>query len=387
MHVIFKAGLGVVGFGAVAFAATRMHLFSEHQSPPAPSLLAPVVAAVVKQHDVPIILNGLGTVQALKTATIRSQVTGVLERVDFTEGQFVKRGDVLAQIDPRIYQARLEQAQAQLGRDQAQLTNIKTNLARNELLVQRGFATEQLVTDQQAQVTELEGTVKADQAAIDYAKLELAYATLTAPFDGVTGILLIDIGNVIHPTNPNGIVVLTQVQPISVVFTLPADDIPPVQAALARGPVQAVVYDQSGAKKLDAGALLLINNQAEPMSGTVQLKANFPNVQRQLWPGTFVNVQVTTAIVKNALTIPTDALQQNDKGQFVFVIGADDKVSVRPVKVGQRVRGVALISEGLNAGESVVVQGQYRLSPGSAVIASAPSDVPNTSTATAGMLP
>lgn len=387
MHVIFKAGLGVVGFGAVAFAATRMHLFSEHQSPPAPSLLAPVVAAVVKQHDVPIILNGLGTVQALKTATIRSQVTGVLERVDFTEGQFVKRGDVLAQIDPRIYQARLEQAQAQLGRDQAQLTNIKTNLARNELLVQRGFATEQLVTDQQAQVTELEGTVKADQAAIDYAKLELAYATLTAPFDGVTGILLIDIGNVIHPTNPNGIVVLTQVQPISVVFTLPADDIPPVQAALARGPVQAVVYDQSGAKKLDAGALLLINNQAEPMSGTVQLKANFPNVQRQLWPGTFVNVQVTTAIVKNALTIPTDALQQNDKGQFVFVIGADDKVSVRPVKVGQRVRGVALISEGLNAGELVVVQGQYRLSPGSAVIASAPSDVPNTSTATAGMLP
>ena len=181
--------------------------------------------------------------------------------------------------------------------------------------------------------------------------------------------------------------VLTQVQPISVVFTLPTKDIQAIQAALTHGPVQAIVFDQAGTRKLDTGTLLLIDNEAQPKSGTVRLKANFPNVHRQLWPGAFVNAEITTSVIRAALTVPTDAVQQNDTGPFVFVVGADEKVSIRPVTVGQRVRGVALISDGLKAGETVVVQGQYHLVPGTAVVASSPDQVAGNTTASAGMLP
>jgi multidrug efflux system membrane fusion protein len=229
--------------------------------------------------------------------------------------------------------------------------------------------------------------MRSDQGLIDGAKTQLDYTTLRAPFDGVTGLRLIDIGNVVHPTDTTGIVVVTQVQPISVVFTLPAADIAQVQATIARGPLQAIVYDQAGVKQLDVGTLLLISNQADPLSGTVQLKANFPNKQNQLWPGTFVNVSLTTSVVKEALTVPTDALQQNDSGQFVYVVGADNKVSIRAVEVAQRLHAVALISKGLSAGETVVVQGQYRLTPGALVAAAPASQVPDTSTGSAGMLP
>ncbi|TGD99873.1 efflux RND transporter periplasmic adaptor subunit [Methylobacterium nonmethylotrophicum] len=357
------------------------------EKPAAPPPPVPVVTATVKQEDVPIILKGIGTVQALNRAAIRSQVTGYLESVAFTEGQSVRRGDVLARIDPRIYQARLGTAQAQLGRDQALLTNRQTNLQRNEPLLQRGYATEQSVTGEKAQIAQSENAVRGDQAAIDYAKTELDFATLRAPFDGVTGIRLIDIGNVVQPSDPGGVVVLTQVQPISVIFTLPTDEIPQVQAALGRGPVPTAVYDQAGTRKLDTGSLLLIDNEAQPKSGTVRLKANFPNAERQLWPGAFANVEITTSIVKGALTVPTDAVQQNDKGPFVFVVGDDHAAAIRPVQVGQRVRGVALISEGLKAGEMVVVQGQYNLVPGTAVVAAGPDQVPDTTTASAGMLP
>jgi multidrug efflux system membrane fusion protein len=363
-------------------------------SPPPPSTAGaaapapvPAVTARVRKQDVPITLTGVGTVNALNLATIRSQVTGYLQGADFKEGQFVKRGDVLVRIDPRIYQARLEQAQAQLAKDQALLANQKTNLARNEPLLQKGFATDQQVVSERAMIAQTESAVKGDQAAIDYARTELDFATLRAPFDGVTGIRRVDIGNIVNPTDPGGIVVLTQVQPIGVLFTLPTRDIAAVQAALTRGPVAATAYDQSGDRKLDAGALLLINNQADPKSGTVQLKAIFPNAQRQLWAGSFVNVEVTTSVETGALTVPTNALQVNDKGQFVYVVGADHAVSVRPVRVRQRTRGVALVAEGLRDGETVVVQGQYRLKPGTHITPATPDQVPDTSTASAGMLP
>jgi membrane fusion protein, multidrug efflux system len=362
-------------------------------SPPPPSTASaapapvPAVTAQVRKQDVPITLTGVGTVNALNVATIRSQVTGYLQSADFKEGQFVKRGDVLARIDPRIYQARLEQAQAQLARDQALLANQKINLARNEPLLQKGFATDQQVVSERAQIAQSESAVKGDQAAIDYAQTELDFATLRAPFDGVTGIRRVDIGNIINPTDPGGIVVLTQVQPISVLFTLPTRDIAAVQAALTRGPVAAIAYDQSGDRKLDTGTLLLINNQADPKSGTVQLKAIFPNAERQLWAGSFVNAEVTTSVETGALTVPTNALQVSDKGQFVYVVGGHDTVSVRPVKVRQRTRGVALVAEGLRDGETVVVQGQYRLKPGMRIAPASPDQVSDTSTASAGMLP
>jgi len=346
-----------------------------------------VVTAQVQQHDEPIVLSGLGTVEALNMASIQSQVTGVLEEVDFTEGQTVKRGDILAKIDPRLYQAALAQAQGQLAKDTALHAQAQSDLARYQALGREDSIAVQQVADQKFLVAQDAAAMETDQGVINSDETQLDYTILRAPFDGVTGLLQIQIGNLIQPSNTTGIVVLTQVQPISAVFTLPNTTIGAVQEAMARGPVKATVYDQSGAKELDVGTLLAINNQAASTSGTVQLKAIFPNDQRQLWPGTFVNVDLTTSVVKNALTIPTDALQQNNNGQFVYVVGADKRVSVQPVEVTQRLHAVALIAKGLQAGETVVVEGQYRLTPGTLVVATAPSNVLNPSTASSGMLP
>jgi len=387
MRLILKCAAGLVMALVVAAGWT---LYRRHEAPRPPTAAAapiPVVTALVTQQSVPIILTGVGTVRALNTATIRSQVAGTLLTVNFIEGQAVKRGDVLAQVDPRLYQARFDQAQAQLTRDQAQLVNTQTNLGRNVPLLKGGFATDQQVTDLRAAVSELESTIAADQANLEAARTELDYATQRAPFDGVTGIRLIDIGNLIQPAEQKGIVVLTQVQPISVVFTLPASEIPQVQAALSRGPVAVTAYDQSGQNKLDEGTLLLVDNQAEPQSGTVQLKANFPNLRRQLWPGTFVNVETTVSTITDALTVPTNALQQNDVEQFVFVVDHDGKVEARPITVIQRMRGFAVVRGGLSAGETVVTQGQNRLVPGATVRSAPPDQVLNDTPTAAGLLP
>jgi membrane fusion protein, multidrug efflux system len=387
MHVPYKSVLGFVAFAAAAFAAIHFRSADQTGVATAPVSPVPIVTTQVQQQDEPIVLSGIGTVQALNTASIQSQVTGVLEEVDFVEGQTVKRGDILAKIDPRLYQAALAQAQGQLAKDTALHAQAESDLARFQTLGREDSIALQQVADQQFLVAQDAAAMEADRGMIASDQAQLDYTTLRAPFDGVTGLLQIQIGNLIQPTNTMGIVVLAQVQPIAVVFILPNADIAAVQAAMAKGPVQATVYDQSGAKQLDVGTLLSINNQAAPTSGTVQLKAIFPNEHRQLWPGTFVNVDLTTSVVPNALTIPTDALQQNDKGQFVFVVGADNRVAIRPVEVTQRLRGIALISKGLQAGETVVVQGQYRLTPGTPVVATAPSEALNPSTASSGMLP
>src|SRR5271154_1129058 len=357
------------------------------QPPAAPAPPVPVVTAQVLRRDEPIVLTGIGTVQALNTASIQSQVTGLLEEVDFTEGQVVKNGDILAKIDPRLYEAALKQAQGQLAKDAALHAQAESDLARYQKLGTENSIALMQVADQQFLVAQDAAAMKADQGLINTDQTNLDYTTLRAPFDGVTGLLQVQIGNLIQPTNTTGIVVLTQVQPISVVFTLPNVDIASVQEAMARGPAQATVYDQSGTKELNVGTLLAINNQATPTSGTVQLKAIFPNEHRQLWPGTFVNVDLMTSMVANALTIPTNAVQQNDKGQFVFVVGPDNRVAIRPVEVAQRLHAVALISKGLQAGETVVVQGQYRLTPGTLIVSAPPSGAPNPTTASAGMLP
>jgi multidrug efflux system membrane fusion protein len=274
-----------------------------------------------------------------------------------------------------------------LAKDTALHAQAQSDLARFQKLGTQDSIALQQVADQQFLVAQDAAAMETDQGVIRSDQTQLDYTTLRAPFDGVTGILQIQIGNLIQPSNTTGIVILTQVQPISVVFILPNADIASVQEAMARGTVQATVYDQSGTKELDVGTLLALNNQAASTSGTVQLKAIFPNEHRQLWPGTFVNVDLTTSVVKNALTVPTNALQQNNNGQFVYVVGADKKVSVQPVEVTQRLHAVALIAKGLQAGETVVVQGQYRLTPGTLVVATAPSTVLNPSTTSSGMLP
>ena len=387
MHVPYKSALGVVALAAAAFAVIHWRSADQPASAPATASPVPVVTAQVQQHDEPIVLSGIGTVQALNTASIQSQVTGVLEEVDFVEGQTVKKGDILAKIDPRLYQAALDQAQGQLAKDTALHAQAQSDLARFQTLGREDSIAIQQVADQQFLVAQDAAAMETDQGVIKSDQTQLDYTTLRAPFDGVTGILQIQIGNLIQPSNTTGIVILTQVQPISVVFILPNADIASVQEAMARGTVQATVYDQSGTKELDVGTLLALNNLAASTSGTVQLKAIFPNEHRQLWPGTFVNVDLTTSVVKNALTVPTNALQQNNSGQFVYVVGADKKVSVQPVEVTQRLHAVALIAKGLQAGETVVVQGQYRLTPGTLVVATAPSNVLNPSTASSGMLP
>jgi membrane fusion protein, multidrug efflux system len=361
----------------------------------------PVIATNVRQHDVPIILTGLGTVTALNTATIHSQITGLLISVDFREGQTVKKGDLLAQIDPRTYQAQLDQAQATLEHDQVHLKNAELNLQRYSQLAKTDAATQQQLDNQQAAVEELNAQIKSDQAAVDNSKAELSYTRLVAPFDGIAGIRLLDVGNIIHPptgsaatqsstVDANALVVVTQVQPISVIFTLATTNIPQVQAAMANGPLQAMAWSQDDKSELDVGQLAVVNNQADPGSGTIQLKAIFPNQQRKLWPGTFVNVRLVVATEHNALTVPLDAIQQGEAGSFVFVIGQDNKATVRPVSVRQTFGGDALVDKGLKAGESVVLRGQYRLSPGTVVRLADPNDpgaVPNPSTKSSGMLP
>jgi multidrug efflux system membrane fusion protein len=387
MRLLIKLALIVVALAATVFAVMRLRSGDEPRSAIAPNPPVPVVTALVQQGDEPIVLGGIGTVEALNMASIQSQVTGVLEQVDFVEGQTVKRGDVLAKIDPRLFEAALAQAQGQLAKDTALHAQAQSDLARFQKLGTQDSIALQQVADQQFLVAQDAAAMETDQGVIKSDQTQLDYTTLRAPFDGVTGILQIQIGNLIQPSNTTGIVILTQVQPISVVFILPNADIASVQEAMARGTVQATVYDQSGTKELDVGTLLALNNLAASTSGTVQLKAIFPNEHRQLWPGTFVNVDLTTSVVKNALTVPTNALQQNNSGQFVYVVGADKRVSVQPVEVTQRLHAVALIAKGLQAGETVVVQGQYRLTPGTLVVATGPSNVLNPSTASSGMLP
>ncbi|MFZ0210055.1 MAG: efflux RND transporter periplasmic adaptor subunit [Roseiarcus sp.] len=394
---------------AVALLAGGIVLYSRQDrdqaaAPAAPQPI-PVIATTVQQHEVPIVLTGLGTVTALNATMVRSQITGQLVSVDFKEGQFVKKGDLLAQIDPRTYQAQLDEAEATLGHDQAHLHNGELNLQRYAELVKEDSASRQLRDNQQAAVDELNAQIKIDEAAIENDKAQLSYTRLVAPFDGVTGFRLLDVGSIMTPprsatvaatTQSNGtgsdsLVSVTQLQPISVIFALPTTSIPEVQDAMAKGTVQAIAFSQDDRTQLDVGNLLVVNNQADPGSGTIQLKAEFPNSQHHLWPGEFVNVQLVISTLRNGLTVPLDAIQQGPEGRrVVFVVGQDHKVAIRPVSMRQSLNGEALIDQGLSAGETVVVRGQYRLSPGTLVTLANPNDpnaVPNPSTASSGMLP
>jgi len=364
---------------------------------PEPAPPVPVIAATVQQQNFPIVLTGIGNVAALNSATVRSMVTEQIVSIDFKDGQLVKKGQLLAQLYPNTYQAQLDQAEANLARDQAHLENGQVNLKRYMPLEKQGFATELQVVTQGAKNTQLQATVKADQAAIDYAKTQLDYTKLVAPFDGVAGIRLLDVGNIIHssttrgsPSEPNALVVVNQVQPISVMFTLGAADIPDVQEALAKGSVKVIALNQDGKTELDTGTLAAMDNQANTTSGTITLNAIFPNTHRRLWPGMFVNVRVETQVQDNGLTVPLDAIQQGPQGQYVFVVGPDHKVSMQPVSVRETLNGEALIDKGLSAGETVVVRGQYRLTPGTVVSLANPNNpdaVPNPTTASAGLLP
>jgi multidrug efflux system membrane fusion protein len=347
-------------------ALTHTGPFERPAPPPAATPPVPVVAGVVAQHDVPIYLRGVGTVIAYNTVIVHSQIQGQIVSINFTEGQTVHAGDLLAQIDPRPYQAQLDQVTATRDRDQAQLTNAKANLARYTQLGDKGWATPQLVETQQAQVAQLQSAIKADEALIEAANVQLSYTRLTSPVDGVTGIRLVDIGNVIHPTDPNGLVVVTQIEPISLIFTLPETVLPQIQAQQQKTnkPLTVLAYSQDDTIKLDEGTLGLVSNQILQTTGSIQLKANFPNKAHRLWPGELVNARLLLDTRHDGLTVPASVVQQGPTGAYAYVINPNNTVEVRPVTVAQVSEGQALINSGLAANEQVVVDGQYKLQSG-----------------------
>src|SRR6201996_8462489 len=329
----------------------------------------PIVAGTVAQHDVPIYLSGVGTVIAYNTDIVRAQIQGQIISINFTEGQTVHAGDLLAQIDPRPYQALIDQYTGNLERDQAQLKNAQTNLTRYSQLGDKGWATPQLIETQQAQVGELQAAIKSDQALIDAAKVQLSYTRLTSPIDGVDGIRQIDVGNIISPSNTNGLVVVTQLHPISLIFTLPETNLPQIQQQQQKSktPFTVFAYNQDNTMKLDQGVLGLVNNEILQTTGSIQLKANFDNKANKLWPGELVNARLLLDTRHNGLTVPASVVQQGPKGPYAYIVNPDSTVAIRPIKVAQITDGQALIDSGLKADEQVVVDGQYKLQPGTHV--------------------
>ena len=360
--------LVICAVGAGAFALARGSK-TKDAGDKAVAASVPIVAGTVAQHDVPIYLTGVGTVIAYNTDVVRAQIQGQIISINFTEGQHVHAGDLLAQIDPRPYQAQIEQFTANRDRDQAQLANALANLNRYTPLEQKGFATTQLLETQKAQVAQLQSAVKADQALIDAANVQLSYTRLTSPIDGVTGIRQIDVGNIISPSNTNGVVVVTQIEPISLIFTLPETVLPQIQAQQQKSkqPLTVLAYNQDDSIKLDEGILGLVNNQIVQTTGSIQLKANFPNKSHRLWPGELVNARLLLDTRHDGLTVPASVVQQGRTGPYAYVVNPDNSVAIRPIKVAQISDGQALIDSGLAANEQVVVDGQYKLQPGTHV--------------------
>ena len=334
----------------------------------APSPAIPVSVAAAERRDVPIYLTGLGTVQAFNTVTAKTR-----DDVAFTEGQDVKAGDLLAQIDPRPFQAAYDQAVAKKVQDQANLANAKLDLQRFSDLATRNFAPKQQVDTQRATVAQLEAQIQGDQAAIDSAKTQLDYTTITSPLTGRTGIRLVDQGNIVHATDATGLVVVTQVQPISVIFTLPESELASVQSALKSGPVRIFAMDRDNDEQLAEGTIAVLDNQIAQTTGTMRIKGTFPNKDGALWPGEYLNIRLLARTAPNVVTLPSSALQRGQNGYYAYVVKPDSTVETRPLKVGQVSGGVAIVDDGVAAGERVVTAGQYRLQPGARVEVNSPA--------------
>lgn len=331
----------------------------------------PVVVTAAQKGDLPVYLIGLGSVTAFNTVTVRSRVDGQIVKVNFTEGQFVHEGDALIEIDPRPYQVMLEQAEGQLAKDQAQLHDVQVDFERYTLLYNEGVIPKQQVDTQQAQVGQFQGSIKADQATIDNAKLQLVYARITAPISGRVGLRLVDIGNIVHATDTTGLLVITQLQPISVIFTLPQDQLQQVLVKLRGGgqlPVQA--FDRDDTTKIAEGKLATIDNQIDPTTGTYKLKAIFSNENNVLFPNQFVNVHMLVDTKRNVVIVPAAAIQRGPQGTYVYVVSGGNSVNIRSVTVAQTTGNNIGISSGLNPGDVVVIDGQDKLQDKSEVITS-----------------
>ena len=340
-------------------------------TPPAVAPAAiPAQTALAVQRDVPIYFDGLGTVQAFNTVTVTTRVDGQLQRVNFVEGQDVKAGDVLAQIDPRTYQAAFDQAVSTKAKDEAQLANAKLDLARYETLAPQGYTSKQTLDTQKALVAQLDAQVRMDQAAVEFAATNLDYTTIKSPISGRTGLRLVDAGNNVLAAANTSIVVVTQTHPISVIFTLPADDLPAFTKASTAGPLTVLALSRDLKTELDQGTVAVLDNQIVQATGTIRLKATFPNTKGTLWPGQFVNARLLIETKHNVLTIPSPAVQRGPNGLYAYVVKSDSTVEQRPLTLDQLDGGQAIITDGLKPDEQVVIAGQYRLQAGALVRAS-----------------
>ncbi|HEX5660507.1 MAG TPA: efflux RND transporter periplasmic adaptor subunit [Polyangiales bacterium] len=364
--------LGVLGLALLAAVVIRLRVQAgdDVRTPVAgkPERQTAVLVAAVERKDMPIELEGIGSAAALMSVTIRPQVDGRITKVFFTEGQPVKAGELLAQIDPRPYQIALQQAEANFARDKATLESNQGNYDRLVQLQQGHFVATQDVSNQKALVGQGQASLLGDQAAIDNAKLNLSYARITSPIDGVAGIRLIDPGNYVRAGDTNGLVILTQLDPIAVVFSLPQDDLPKIAAELARtGTLPVVAFDREGLTELAHGELRVIDNQVVSATATLRLKAVFPNAERKLWPNLFVKARLLLETRKDALVVPSTAIQRGPRGPFVYVVGSDQTAQVRMIKVELMIAEEAVIASGLQPGEQVVIEGQNQLRPGAKV--------------------
>jgi membrane fusion protein, multidrug efflux system len=336
----------------------------------------PVTAGTVAAQDVPIFLHGIGTVQAYNSVAIRSRVDGQIIRVDFKEGQDVKQGDPLFQIDPRPYQAALEQAQAAKQKDEAQLAGAKQDLDRYAKLLGTGYQTRQSYDNQTALVAQLQASIKGDEAQINTAALNLSYADIRSPIDGRLGARLVDKGNLVHASDNTPLVMITEVKPIFVSFTLPQETLDDVREGQNKSPLLIYAYSGDGKKQLAEGKLTLIDNSIDQATGTIHLKARFDNEEERLWPGAFVSVRAILSVREDAATVPSQTVQQGPNGYYAYIIKPDDTVERRVVDVSSIQDGIAVVTKGLSAGERIVVDGQYRLTEGVRVKPTVPQPGP-----------
>jgi multidrug efflux system membrane fusion protein len=368
--VIAGGVIAAAGIVAVAIPEIRSSLWPEVKAADAPPPAAPgvpVTAGTVEAKDVPVFLNGIGTVQAFNMVTIKSRVDGQLLAVNFTEGQEVKTGDQLVQIDPRPYQAALEVAQATKAKDEAALVSAQLDLDRYSKLVGSGYQTRQSYDQQQAAVGQLQAAIKGDRAQIDAAQLNLNYSTIASPIDGRLSARLVDIGNIVHAADANGLVTICQMKPIFVSFTLAQENLDAIRDAQAKGALDVKAYSGDGKKALSDGKLTLIDNSIDQSTGTAHLKATFANADERLWPGEFVNLRLILSTRQGVATVPQQTVQVGPNGYYAYIIKADNTVERRPVEVASMQDGLAIISKGLTVGEKVVVDGQYRLTDGARV--------------------
>ena len=370
-----KFGLPV--FAAIVLAIVTVWLVRNegavHAQVPAPAPAVPITAASAKVEDIPVFLRGLGTVQAFNTVEIKAQVNGTLIAIPVQEGQEVHKGDVVAEIDPRAYQATLDQATAQRAEDAAQLQSAQLDLQRYQHLAKSQFAPVQQVDDQQATVNKFVATIQADTAAIEAAQINLGYCTIRAPIDGRVSFRQTDVGNLIQTTSQTGIVSITQDKPISVIFTLAESELPRIQKAMTKGTLPVMVYGSDDRTKLADGKLLTPNNAIDTSTGTIQLKATFPNDDDALWPGEFVNARLLVDTLHQAVTVPIAAIQHGPHGLFVYTVKPDNTVQEQDVQVAYQDDDIAVVAKGVSGGANVVLTGQSRLAPGTRVAMNFPA--------------